>query len=304
MPATEQTWRDSKLLHLVFGISGAGDAGDDGLDAGGRPPPRVEGLRQRKFRDIETWYRRARLSQQGPMPYYHDVKQAREQLEATRGQVPDGNAGRRVHRARGRSRADRTATTSTQARERRQGRSQARQAKVDLKPSTTTTGRQPTKISRPDSRRSFASACKKLIGKAQFREDNLASAQEIPQRRSRRARAASTSWASATNCPKSELETQARASQTRSSSDVDAADVAVQERQDASAGAGSDRRPDGRRRDRRHEETRRSERQTDAARKSPLRPGQQRHGKRRCSSLPILDAFGGPLRSTRSGCRS
>ena len=42
MPANEQTWRDSKLLHVVFGISSIVMLDYDDLDDGRRPQSSVE----------------------------------------------------------------------------------------------------------------------------------------------------------------------------------------------------------------------------------------------------------------------
>jgi len=63
MPATEQTWRNPKLMHVVFGISGVAMllttvwmlAADHNREW--KPV-------QRKFREIETWYTDAKISEQ------------------------------------------------------------------------------------------------------------------------------------------------------------------------------------------------------------------------------------------------
>jgi cytochrome c2 len=88
MPATEQTWRDSKLMHLVFGISGlamlattiwmfAADHRREWKDY------------VRKFQEIETWTAEARLSQQGTKEYRREVEEAEAALLAAREVVPD-----------------------------------------------------------------------------------------------------------------------------------------------------------------------------------------------------------------------
>ena len=88
MPATEQTWRDSKLMHLVFGVSAlamlfttiwmlAADHRREWKDY------------QRKFDKIEAWTAGARISQEESDEYHRQIKQATEALEAARRQVPD-----------------------------------------------------------------------------------------------------------------------------------------------------------------------------------------------------------------------
>ncbi len=89
MPATEQTWRDSKLMHLVFGITSilmlvctiwmlAADH------------RREWKVYQRKFQGIEAWTAQARLNQQASAQYENDVREAEEKLAETREQVPAG----------------------------------------------------------------------------------------------------------------------------------------------------------------------------------------------------------------------
>ncbi len=87
MPATEQTWRESKLMHVVFGISSlamlvttiwmlAADHRREWKDY------------QRKFQDIETWTAQARINQQESAAYETDLKEARDAWEAARRAVP------------------------------------------------------------------------------------------------------------------------------------------------------------------------------------------------------------------------
>ena len=88
MPATEQTWRDSKLLHLVFGISGlAMLATTIWMLAADHRREWKDYLR--KFQSIEAWTAEARLNQQESDDYHAEVKQADEAWEATRRVVPD-----------------------------------------------------------------------------------------------------------------------------------------------------------------------------------------------------------------------
>jgi mono/diheme cytochrome c family protein len=88
MPATEQTWRDSKLLHVVFGISSlamlittiwmlAADHRREWKDY------------QRKFQQVETWTTQARISQQESDQYHAQLTEARTALEQARQVVPE-----------------------------------------------------------------------------------------------------------------------------------------------------------------------------------------------------------------------
>jgi mono/diheme cytochrome c family protein len=89
MPATEQTWRDSKLMHLIFGISAlamlvttvwmlAADHRREWKDY------------QRKFQNIEAWTAQARISQQRSAQFDQQLTEARDAWEAARREVPDG----------------------------------------------------------------------------------------------------------------------------------------------------------------------------------------------------------------------
>jgi len=88
MPATEQTWRDSKLLHLVFGLSGLAMLGTTiwMLAADHR---REWKEYVRKFQSIETWTAEARLNQLESDKYHKEVKEADGEWEATRRVIPD-----------------------------------------------------------------------------------------------------------------------------------------------------------------------------------------------------------------------
>jgi hypothetical protein len=89
MPATEQTWRDSKLMHLIFGISSlamlattiwmlAADHRREWKDY------------QRTFQSIETWTAQARIGQQESEQYHQELKQADDALQTARAEIPDG----------------------------------------------------------------------------------------------------------------------------------------------------------------------------------------------------------------------
>ncbi|MEX0678993.1 MAG: PDZ domain-containing protein [Pirellulales bacterium] len=89
MPATEQTWRDSKLLHLVFGISSLLMLACTiwMLAADHR---REWKTYQRKFQGIETWTAQARISQQDSEDYDKELSQAVAALNKARLEVPPG----------------------------------------------------------------------------------------------------------------------------------------------------------------------------------------------------------------------
>jgi cytochrome c2 len=88
MPATEQTWRDSKLLHLVFGISGiamlvttiwmlAADHDREWKDY------------QRKFQDVEAWTAESRIREQETDEFDADLARLERELNDTRAQPVD-----------------------------------------------------------------------------------------------------------------------------------------------------------------------------------------------------------------------
>jgi mono/diheme cytochrome c family protein len=87
MPATEQTWRDSKLLHVIFGVTAllmlittiwmlAADH------------RREWKTYQSKFQNIEAWSAQARLSQQESQQYEQDVAAAHAALAKAQQEVP------------------------------------------------------------------------------------------------------------------------------------------------------------------------------------------------------------------------
>ena len=87
MPATEQTWRNSKLLHLVFGITSlamlvttlwmlAADHLREWKDV------------QRKFRDIETWTLQSRLDEQKTKGFEVETQRLENKLADLRRRCP------------------------------------------------------------------------------------------------------------------------------------------------------------------------------------------------------------------------
>ena len=88
MPATEQTWRDSKLMHVVFGFSAlamlattiwmlAADHRREWKDY------------QRKFQEIEAWTAQARISQTESTQFDEQRKELVDKLDATQQVVPE-----------------------------------------------------------------------------------------------------------------------------------------------------------------------------------------------------------------------
>jgi len=90
MPATEQTWRDSKLMHLVFGLSALGmllatvwmlavDHRREWKDY------------QKKFQGIEAWSTEARITQEASEEFREQLKAAKGEFEAAIREVPPGD---------------------------------------------------------------------------------------------------------------------------------------------------------------------------------------------------------------------
>src|SRR3954468_12964612 len=84
MPATESTWRNLKLMHVVFGVASVAMlittvwmlAGDHN---------RSWKQYQREFRDIETWTATSRIDEQETADYTLSERQLKEKLEAIQG---------------------------------------------------------------------------------------------------------------------------------------------------------------------------------------------------------------------------
>src|ERR1051325_6578693 len=87
MPATEQTWRDSKLLHVIFGVSSlamlfatiwmlAADHNREWKQF------------QREFREVETWTAQSRIAQQDNSQYETDLRERQSKLTEEQNRVP------------------------------------------------------------------------------------------------------------------------------------------------------------------------------------------------------------------------
>ncbi len=153
--------RDSKLLHLIFGISGlamlvttvwmlAADHRREWKDY------------VRKFRDVETWMADARLAQQQTAEYEHDVKAADEELKATFRQVPD-------------------ASLVNEFDDEVEKNAKERSEKVDFAPLNAAYEelRDAPEDKRPPLREKFREHVQGFITRARFREDDLASAKKF-----------------------------------------------------------------------------------------------------------------------------
>ena len=87
MPATEQTWRNPKFMHVVFGISGVAMlvttiwmlAADHNREW--KPV-------QRKFREIEAWYKQAQINDQDSAEYETEKKELEDALAMAEAKPP------------------------------------------------------------------------------------------------------------------------------------------------------------------------------------------------------------------------
>jgi hypothetical protein len=88
MPATEQTWRDLKAVHVIFGVTSVGMliatiwmlAADHTREWKGY---------QRKFRDIETWVADARVVEEQTNEYANEHEALVAALSEARATVPE-----------------------------------------------------------------------------------------------------------------------------------------------------------------------------------------------------------------------
>src|SRR5882672_7658293 len=88
MPATEQTWRSTKFMHIVFGGTSllmlvctlwmlAADHNREWKDY------------QRKFRDVETWTANSRVDEQNTADFDAHLAELKRAFEETLAEVPD-----------------------------------------------------------------------------------------------------------------------------------------------------------------------------------------------------------------------
>ena len=160
MPATEQTWRDSKLLHIVFGVSGVAMlvttvwmlAADHNREW--KPV-------QRKFREIETWYTQAKINDQDDASFRSKRPNSkRPSPTPRRPRRPRASSRRSLDEARAARRSKRLSTSTA--------------SKRPTRPCATSRARQTARASRSARRRlagPSASDGRSRDRKAQFDED-------------------------------------------------------------------------------------------------------------------------------------
>jgi cytochrome c551/c552 len=88
MPATEQTWRNPKLLHLVFGVTSVAMLGTTVWMLGADHAREWKNY-QRKFRDVETWTAQSRVDSQETAAFAVERKKLIAHLEEVRAEVLD-----------------------------------------------------------------------------------------------------------------------------------------------------------------------------------------------------------------------
>lgn len=162
MPATEQTWRDSKLMHMIFGISAlamlittiwmlAADHRREWKDY------------QRKFGRIEAWTTQARISQEESGPYHEELARAREAWEASRGDVP---AAALVDQFQ-----DEVAANAEQ----RKDEPNFKEPNLEPMNAAYAALQSASEDEKPAARERFLTELQKLVNQARFREDKMAS---------------------------------------------------------------------------------------------------------------------------------
>ena len=91
MPATEQTWRDTKKLHVIFGLTSLGMLVATifmlALDN-----VREWKVYQRKFRDIETWVGESRISEEQTTQFAQREAKLQSELETIQNAKPNVDA--------------------------------------------------------------------------------------------------------------------------------------------------------------------------------------------------------------------
>src|SRR5688572_3782604 len=88
MPATEQTWRDSRLMHVIFGVSGLAMLGTT-IWMLAADHDREWKDYQREFRKVEAWTTQSRLDAEKTQAFETKTKELEAALEKARSTPPD-----------------------------------------------------------------------------------------------------------------------------------------------------------------------------------------------------------------------
>ena len=87
MPANEQTWRDQKLLHVVFGITSIVMLLST-IWMLAKDHSREWKNYQRRFQNLEAYTANARLSEEETADYYAKEAQLKHQVEVAQSEAP------------------------------------------------------------------------------------------------------------------------------------------------------------------------------------------------------------------------
>src|SRR5688572_21688237 len=88
MPATEQTWRDSRLMHVIFGISALAMLGTT-IWMLAADHDREWKDYQREFRKVEAWTTQSRLDAEESEAFETKRKELEKALEEAKSTPPD-----------------------------------------------------------------------------------------------------------------------------------------------------------------------------------------------------------------------
>src|SRR5581483_6055477 len=91
MPANEQTWRDQKLLHVVFGLTSIIMLLST-IWMMAKDHNREWKVYQRQFSNLEAYTAGARLNEQESADYYAREKELGDKVEVARSKVPADEA--------------------------------------------------------------------------------------------------------------------------------------------------------------------------------------------------------------------
>jgi cytochrome c551/c552 len=169
MPATEQTWRSLKLLHVVFAVSAVVllVATVMMLAADHNRPWKKY---QREFRDLETWSAAARVDEQASQAYQEQARELEDSLAATRrADLEPALVESFVSQMR-------AVPADAQAADRLQLDADQLQSQTDADERLALRG-------------DLVQRCRDIVGRAKFREDNLAGSLKLRKAELDKARA-------------------------------------------------------------------------------------------------------------------